>query len=438
MRIKRIVAATFTVFISLAIIIPITNTRARPPVPAVLPNAVSAETCAQILTRAVESLQSTCNDLSRNNACYGNNQVKAEPNSGATLKFDAIGDREPIRNIRTLVTSPLNVDTGTWGLSLLKLQANLPDTLPGQNVTFLVFGDTSLENLSGDMQSFYFTSGLGNLSCKEAPRDGIVVRSPQHTEVTFTANGVKITIASTIVLRAERNKSMSVELVEGHAQLTTTAGSQTLQPGEISTVTLGGTNGLTATDAPSVPATAQSNAALAPIFVTTGQVADPDAAVNVTINGCISDVRGDSVTVNDYQINVGSDKTLKDAKAGDCVHIDGTLKTDPSKKITLNVIKAEPREKAKVNPDGGPNDPEAPGDDKNKDQGKGKPNAKPDEHKPGGAKPVHESKVSDIDKDKGKPKPNAKPDKHEPGGAKPVHESKVSDIDKDKGKPKPK
>jgi len=161
MRIKRIVAATFTVFISLAIIIPITNTRARPPVPAVLPNAVSAETCAQILTRAVESLQSTCNDLSRNNACYGNNQVKAEPNSGATLKFDAIGDREPIRNIRTLVTSPLNVDTGTWGLSLLKLQANLPDTLPGQNVTFLVFGDTSLENLSGDMQSFYFTSGLG-------------------------------------------------------------------------------------------------------------------------------------------------------------------------------------------------------------------------------------------------------------------------------------
>jgi hypothetical protein len=210
------------------------------------------------------------------------------------------------------------------------------------------------------------------------------------------------------VLRAERNKSMSVELVEGHAQLTTAAGSQTLQPGEVSTVALGGTNGLTATDAPSVPATAQSNAALAPLFVTAGQVADPHAPVNIAIDGCITDVRGNSVTVNDYQINVGSDKTLKDAKVGDCVHIDGTLKTDTSKKITLNVVKSQPRPKAKGRPDGGSKDSNAPGGDKNKDEGKGKPKARPDKHEPGGTKPVHESKVGDFDKDKGRDRPKPK------------------------------
>ena len=225
MPIKRTIAATIILIISLAIAIPITGTRAEPASPvAPASNLLAGGTCEEILTQAMQNLQSICSDVTRNNACYGNNQVKAEPNAGTSLKFDIAGDRAPIRNIRALVTSPLDVNAGTWGMSLLKLQANLPDTLPGQNVTFLVFGNTSVENASGDMQSFYFTTGLGNLSCKAAPKDAIVVRSPQHTEVTFTANGVQISIASTIVLRAERNKSMSVELVEGSAKLTAASG----------------------------------------------------------------------------------------------------------------------------------------------------------------------------------------------------------------------
>jgi hypothetical protein len=223
-----------------------------------------------------------------------------------------------------------------------KMDQGVELTLPGQNVTFLVFGNTAVENTSGDMQSFYFTTGLGSLSCKAAPKDAIVVRSPQHTEITFTANGVKISIASTIVLRAERNKSMSIELVEGHARLSTAKGSQTLQPGQVSTVTLGGANGLTATDAPSVPTATVSDAALGPVFVTAGKVVDPDAPVNVSIEGCISDVKGNTVTVNDYQINVGSNAALKDAKAGDCVHVDGTLKFDDDHKVTMDVVKAHP------------------------------------------------------------------------------------------------
>src|SRR5205823_6231693 len=144
-----------------------------------------------------------------------------------------------------------DVQAGTWGLSLLKLQANLPDSLPGQNITFLVYGDTSIENTSGNMRAFYFTTGLSNLNCKEAPPDGILVRSPQHTEVTFTANGVDITIASTILLTAERNKAMSVSLIEGRARISTSTGVQTLSPGETTTIPLGGANGLTPVGAPS-------------------------------------------------------------------------------------------------------------------------------------------------------------------------------------------
>jgi hypothetical protein len=366
MPIKRIITVTIVLIIGLAFAIPMTGTRAEPASPpAPASNLLAGGTCEEILTRAMQNLQSICSDVSRNNACYGNNQVKAEPNAGAALKFDIAGDRAPIRNIRALVTSPLDVNTGTWGLSLLKLQANLPDTLPGQNVTFLVFGNTSVENTSGDMQAFYFTTGLGNLSCKAAPKDAIVVRSPQNTEVTFTANGVRITIASTVVLRAERNKSMSIELVEGNARLSTASGSQTLKPGEVSTVTLGGANGLTATDAPSVPVPAASDAALGPVFVTAGKVVDPDAPVKITIQGCVSKAEGNTVTVNDYPINVG-DSGLKNSKVGDCVEVDGTLSMSADNKVKMDVVKAQPAASGNANSGAG-------GD------GKGTGGRKPDE-----------------------------------------------------------
>src|SRR5690606_20836366 len=37
-----------------------------------------------------------------------------------------------------------------WGVALMQIQANLPDTLPGQNVTFLLFGDVTIEEEVGE------------------------------------------------------------------------------------------------------------------------------------------------------------------------------------------------------------------------------------------------------------------------------------------------
>jgi hypothetical protein len=338
---KRFIASLIILGISTILALPPVGSQAQSvPAGGTVERLSDAGMCQDILTRAMNTVQSTCDGLGRNKACYGNNKVTVEPNDGASLKFDAIGDRASIQDIRRLVTSPLDTTAGTWGLSLLKLQANLPDSLPGQNITFLVFGNTAVENTSGDMSAFYFTTGLGSLDCKEAPRDGILVRSPQHTEVTFTANGLQISIASTVMLRAVRNQSMSVELIEGHARLTTPAGSQTLQPGEVSSVTLGGPNGLTATSAPSAPEKASPDPSLDPVVTTAGLIGDPDAAVNVSLDGCITATDGNTVTVNDYTINVGSDRVLKDAKVGDCIHVEGQIKANIGKGRDFILIKA--------------------------------------------------------------------------------------------------
>jgi hypothetical protein len=288
------------------------------------------EICRTILTRAMDALRDNCNTMSRNNACYGSNTVRAVLTANTPSKFEKLGDKAPIQAIRSLSTSPLDLQQGTWGISLLKLQANLPDTMPGQSVTFMVFGDTTVENASGNMQAFYFKSGLGSVDCKEAPRDGILVRSPNHTEVTFTANGVQVTIASTVMLQAQPNKKLNIRLLEGRARVTTTAGSQTMKPGEVVSVPMGGGNGLEASGAPSAPATVPIEPSVETLADKIEQYAPPAAPVKIAIDGCVTNVQGNIVTINDYKVTVDPKNSgLRKAKVGDCYSITATVQEGP-------------------------------------------------------------------------------------------------------------
>src|SRR5262249_53244372 len=150
---------------------------------------------------------------------------------------------------------------------------------PGQNVTFLVYGDTSINNASGDMQVFYFSSGLGQPVCTQIPIDGILVQSPNHTQVSFTANGVNVTIASTIFMRATPNGSMEIELIEGHARVTTFLGTQILTPGQIVSIPLGGASGLEAVGAPTEPSVAPDGEDdLAPAISAAQKLNPPDGS----------------------------------------------------------------------------------------------------------------------------------------------------------------
>src|SRR3954466_10111411 len=72
-------------------------------------------TCQEILKQALSALDATCDGLGRNKACYGHNSIKAEAANNATLKFDTVGDYAAIQSIKSLTTSPLDADHGTWG-----------------------------------------------------------------------------------------------------------------------------------------------------------------------------------------------------------------------------------------------------------------------------------------------------------------------------------
>ncbi len=131
--------------------------------------AVQAQ-CPAAVENALNTSLAACDTLGRNQACYGNMLLDAtlrRPN----LTFEQPGDRVNAADIDSLLTSPLNLDANTWGIALLSLQANLPDSLPGQNVSVVIFGDVSLTSETDSTASPVQITGKAarNANVRSAP-----------------------------------------------------------------------------------------------------------------------------------------------------------------------------------------------------------------------------------------------------------------------------
>src|SRR6266496_3551639 len=106
-----------------------------------------AQQCPPLVTAALQAVQDVCADTGRNQACYGNAQLQAEFQPGFTnASFSKPGEIINIDGLRTLRSTIADPTSQLWGVALMRLQANLPDTLPGQTITMLVLGGTQIEN----------------------------------------------------------------------------------------------------------------------------------------------------------------------------------------------------------------------------------------------------------------------------------------------------
>ncbi len=145
--------------------------------------------CPAIVQTALQAASAACGDLERNQACYGNVALTAEPQPGVSdFRFEQAGDIVDVTAIRSLALSPLNVETGAWGVALMSLQANIPDTLPGQNVTLLLFGDVTLENATGASAPMLRATTRDNANLRGGPGStfAIVAQITANTAVSVT------------------------------------------------------------------------------------------------------------------------------------------------------------------------------------------------------------------------------------------------------------
>ncbi len=99
-----------------------------------------------VVATALDLISTRCDVLSRDQACYGHAQLRAEPRLGAgSFSFATEGDIEDLAKIQSLRLSGLDVAAGTWGVTLMQLRANLPEA-HAENVTLFAFGDVALDN----------------------------------------------------------------------------------------------------------------------------------------------------------------------------------------------------------------------------------------------------------------------------------------------------
>lgn len=194
--------------------------------------------CPVLVQTAYETTQNACDGVGRDEACYGNVNIQASFQADAEeVPFAASGDTVRLAALENLQLSSMDTEEQIWGISLLHVRADLPEDDPTQNVEVLLFGNVEIENQGtplddetpveddepryGPMQAFYFTSGVDDRPCAEAPDSGLMIQTPEGAgEITFLINEVNIDLGSTAYLQAQPDDEMTVNLIEGQADVT--------------------------------------------------------------------------------------------------------------------------------------------------------------------------------------------------------------------------
>lgn len=190
--------------------------------PTLLPTL--ANDCPVIVQEALDQANSNCANIGRNQVCYGNEniQIKSHPGCG-DFNFSHPGDLASVQAIETLTLSGLDINTHQWGIALMRVQANLPNSLPGENVTFVIFGNVMIQNAvapltSGTQATIHTTEG-DQLNMRNAPsiNGSIISQLPNGSQVTVQ-DGPTIADGYTWwrVLTANRNEGWVIESCDDH------------------------------------------------------------------------------------------------------------------------------------------------------------------------------------------------------------------------------
>ena len=261
--------------------------------------------CPELVQRALFEMGENCDAIDRNSACYGFNQVDATFTEAVDEEFfNTPSDVTELATVQTLQTLPYDIEEERWGVALMNVQANVPNILPGQAVTFMLVGDVEVENdvdaadvteplepfsvratvranvRSGDsvnsnvlgavdggtsltadavneartwvrvvyggrlgwistevlepiadieslptvdavmnspMQAFYFSTGIGQPACNDAP-DVLAIRSPENIVVDLSVNGANISVGSLIILKQIDANLFLIYVEEGRVE----------------------------------------------------------------------------------------------------------------------------------------------------------------------------------------------------------------------------
>lgn len=166
------------------------------------------ETCGTIVREALSATELICQGTGRNEACYGHVAIDAQPQRGIdpdSFQFSSVGDRVEVSRLKSLRLSPMDTIAGTWGVALLKLQADIPAELATQNVDLLLFGDVDIQNaIEVPTLMDIELGGIGNVNVRNTPSSSGVVLQALPSGSVVTARG-----------RSRDNEWIYIQLADG-------------------------------------------------------------------------------------------------------------------------------------------------------------------------------------------------------------------------------
>lgn len=185
--------------------------------------------CPPLVLQALQDLGESCADLTRNTACYGYNRVSALFNQDvADTFFSKPADRSDLAMLQSLDTAPLDTALNQWGVAVLSVQANIPDTLPGQSARFILLGDVSVqndvpadENTNTPVEPVKVTTSAGaNIRSQPTMRANILGSVPAGTDLQADAlsadnNWLRVNYADTTVGWISRDVIQNADSASG-------------------------------------------------------------------------------------------------------------------------------------------------------------------------------------------------------------------------------
>ena len=165
----------------------------------VVPVLAQGDDCPALVQSAITAIDNLCAATGLNQACYGSISLQANPQPGVTsFVFNKPGDLVRVADLKTLRADPFDAVKQQWGVALMRLQANIPDTLPGQSVSFLVFGDVQLENKVASTDSPLLTIASNTVLLGVPQGDGAIVGALSAGDKAFalsqSADGVWVRV----------------------------------------------------------------------------------------------------------------------------------------------------------------------------------------------------------------------------------------------------
>lgn len=198
------------------------------------PTQPPAQSCPDLVENAIAQTGQICDSIERNQICYGNRDiVSAFVDETPSQQFQQAGDMADITQVTSLRLSGMNLVDNIWGIALMRVQTDL---LSSESTTFLMFGDTDMQNTSNNSSSiintFHFTSGADDAACTDAPESGLLIQTPSGSgTIDFLINEVVIRVGSTLYIQAQPLGVMNIRVLEGQARVTAKGVTQTITTG---------------------------------------------------------------------------------------------------------------------------------------------------------------------------------------------------------------